>query len=416
MGGRHKLVHRSETEVDLVPFGGVADADGAIAWPSEDEPEMSVLGFEEALATSIQVLLPGRQIVDIVCLPAFVMLKIIAWPERHTRRPGVDAQDLFLVLSHYIDCDNQERLFDEHDDLLSRSDFDYELAGSIMAGQDLRRLLEEQRTRTGLRLSGSVMIRLILPLPPSRVLTVMPSRSFFLCCLIVSISKPPMKITSFFLNLSQPAWGVQPTLTAAFAGVYTNASTTGSRARPFLMARYDFALNRFAGTTEWNRTTHDASAELAPAFGKVRLRLGAGVRLGAWTEDRQAADQIILRPQIEFRPSPVHLLNGYVVVSARRIDVGVETRSDTFRLAGVGYYLWWRGGGLRHGHGLRRAAPRRRSDRDVAGVAGRRDDRCRAGQGHRGLQRNHEHAALGPWALLPRRRPTPVCGSPTSRP
>lgn len=141
--GQHKLLHRSEVEVDLVPFGGVADEEGTIAWPPDNWPEMSVLGFEEALASSSRVQLPGSQVVDIVCLPAFVMLKIIAWSERYARRPGVDAQDLFLVLSNYVDCGNRERLFHEHEDLLNKSDFDYELAGPIMAGRDLRRLLEE---------------------------------------------------------------------------------------------------------------------------------------------------------------------------------------------------------------------------------------------------------------------------------
>lgn len=52
---------------------------------------------------------------------------------------------------------NQERLFDEHEDLLNKSNFDYELAGPIMAGRDLRRLLEEHGkdpARTITRISG----------------------------------------------------------------------------------------------------------------------------------------------------------------------------------------------------------------------------------------------------------------------
>lgn len=125
------------------------------------------------------------------------------------------------------------------------------------------------------------------------------------------------------------------------------AGIQSARVRPFLTARYDFALHRFANTEEWNRATHDFSVELAPSLPPVRLRLGAAVRLGSWTEDRQPADQIILRPHLEIRPTPIHLLDLYVVQSARRIAAGVESRSDTFRLAGLGYYIWWHGGGLR---------------------------------------------------------------------
>ena len=117
--------------------------------------------------------------------------------------------------------------------------------------------------------------------------------------------------------------------------------------RPFLMARYDFALYRFATSDQWKRTTHDVTVDVAPSFGALRLRLGGAVRLGSWTEDRQPANQIILRPQIEFRPTPIHLINLYMMQSARRIDLGTTTLRDTFRLAGLGYYLWWHAGGLR---------------------------------------------------------------------
>jgi hypothetical protein len=124
------------------------------------------------------------------------------------------------------------------------------------------------------------------------------------------------------------------------------AGLQSARARPFLTVRYDFALNRFSNTDEWNRATHDVSVEVAPSLRAFRLRLGATLRIGSWTEDRERADQIILRPQIEYRPAPAHVLSLYAMHSARRIDLGVESRRDTFLLAGIGYYLWWRGGGL----------------------------------------------------------------------
>ncbi|HEV8264760.1 MAG TPA: hypothetical protein VGQ06_07400 [Gemmatimonadales bacterium] len=119
-----------------------------------------------------------------------------------------------------------------------------------------------------------------------------------------------------------------------------------ARSRPFLTARYDFSLYRFANTEEWNRTTHDVTAELAPSRRPLRLRLAATLRIGSWTEDREPANQIILKPQIEFRPAPAHVFSLYVVHSARRIDIGVGSRRDTFQLAAMGYYLWWHGGGL----------------------------------------------------------------------
>jgi hypothetical protein len=113
------------------------------------------------------------------------------------------------------------------------------------------------------------------------------------------------------------------------------------------MVRYDFGLHQFANSEEWDRTAHDVAAELAPSISVFRLRLGGMVRLGSWTEDRQPANQIILRPQLEIRPTPIQVLSLYALHSARRIDLGTRIQSDTFLLAGMGFYHWWHGGGLR---------------------------------------------------------------------
>jgi glycosyltransferase involved in cell wall biosynthesis len=120
-----------------------------------------------------------------------------------------------------------------------------------------------------------------------------------------------------------------------------------ARSRPFLMVRYDFGLHQFANSDEWDRTAHDVAAELAPSMSVFRLRLGGMVRLGSWTEDRQPANQIILRPQLEIRPTPIQVLSLYALHSARRIDLGTRVQRDTFLLAGMGFYHWWHGGGLR---------------------------------------------------------------------
>jgi hypothetical protein len=120
-----------------------------------------------------------------------------------------------------------------------------------------------------------------------------------------------------------------------------------ARSRPFLLVRYDFGLYRFTDAEDWNRTAHDVAAELAPSFSVFRLRLGAAVRLGSLTEDRETANQIILRPQLEIRPTPIQVITVYAMHSARRIDVGTGTQRDTFLLAGLGLYQWWHGGGLR---------------------------------------------------------------------
>ena len=120
-----------------------------------------------------------------------------------------------------------------------------------------------------------------------------------------------------------------------------------ARVRPFLTARYDFAIHRFVHSDDWNRATHDVNVEFAPSLRSIRLRLGAAAQIGSLTEDRELSNQVVLRPQIEIRPTPAHVLNVYVMLIARRIHNEVESRRDTFLLAGAGYYVWWRGGGIR---------------------------------------------------------------------
>ena len=47
--------------VDLIPFRGVASADGTIAWPPGRDIVMNVAGFEEALTSSVLIEIEADQ-------------------------------------------------------------------------------------------------------------------------------------------------------------------------------------------------------------------------------------------------------------------------------------------------------------------------------------------------------------------
>ena len=139
---RHKIFYRGDREIDLIPFGGVEQADGSIAWPPRGEETMTVVGYSEALACAIDVKLPQNQRVLVVSLPLLAVLKIVAWSERHTAAPRKDATDLLLILKNYLDAGKQQRLYDEAAHLLEDSSFDYERAGAWLAGQDAANALQ----------------------------------------------------------------------------------------------------------------------------------------------------------------------------------------------------------------------------------------------------------------------------------
>jgi predicted nucleotidyltransferase len=134
----HRLsIRETEIPIDLLPFGGVAE-DETIAWPPAGDTVMTVAGFEDAMAASIQVQVSPALTVPLVSLAALAILKIFAWQDRKTI--DKDALDLYRVLSAYADAGNEDRLYDPGSPHLEKFNYDLELAGAALAGEDSRRL------------------------------------------------------------------------------------------------------------------------------------------------------------------------------------------------------------------------------------------------------------------------------------
>lgn len=136
----HKLLHHSGRALDVVPFGDIEDRNGSIAWPPSGAVTMSVIGYREAFAGSIALQLPRGQQMLIPSIAGLIVLKFIAWSERHRTAPGKDAYDLRMMLTHYLDAGNLRRLYEHHADLVDE-DFDYSLASARVAGRDVSGLL-----------------------------------------------------------------------------------------------------------------------------------------------------------------------------------------------------------------------------------------------------------------------------------
>jgi predicted nucleotidyltransferase len=132
----HRLRYHETLPIDVIPFGGVERADRSIAWPPDGRTVMDVLGYREAMASATTVILPFGQSVQVVSLPALVLLKVLAWEQRHGLEPDKDASDLMLLLRHYLDAGNAKRLYAEAAHLLESADFDYEIAGAWLLGRD----------------------------------------------------------------------------------------------------------------------------------------------------------------------------------------------------------------------------------------------------------------------------------------
>jgi predicted nucleotidyltransferase len=138
---RQRLVHESGLFIDLIPFGDIEKTGGQIAWPPDFSIVMSMLGFREAYDNSIEVRIDDF-VVKVASLAGLALMKIVAWNDRRFER---DAQDLDLIMRHYLDAGNQERIYSDQGDCvdLLNEGFDYKKASARILGRDVSRLLTD---------------------------------------------------------------------------------------------------------------------------------------------------------------------------------------------------------------------------------------------------------------------------------
>lgn len=143
-GRLHRLNFDTGIEVDLVPFGAIERQDRTIAWPPDRTTVMGVFGFREVVSATVTVSLPKGVEAPVVSVAGFALLKLAAWVDRRTTQPGKDAPDLALVLRHYLEAGNTDRLYTDAAHLLEEDDFDYEMAGAWLLGHDIATLLSTE--------------------------------------------------------------------------------------------------------------------------------------------------------------------------------------------------------------------------------------------------------------------------------
>ena len=137
-----RLIFHDRLNIDLIPFGPIADKMGNIKWPPDEEIVMHIIGFEEAFANSQILRLGDDPILEInvVTLAGLAVMKIVSWNDGYPNRRK-DASDLALIMGKYTDAGNAERIFNEHSDLLDSEDFDYVNAGARLLGRDIATVL-----------------------------------------------------------------------------------------------------------------------------------------------------------------------------------------------------------------------------------------------------------------------------------
>lgn len=140
----HRLIWNG-TEIDIIPFGGIASEHNQIIWPPEFHTIMSVDGFEEAYQCTSIVIMPSCGEIKICSLPGLLLLKLFAWRDRRLETKK-DAIDFYNILTEYADIE-KKRLYDDIEELKGESvDWSFLRLGAILAGMDVALMLEGSRS------------------------------------------------------------------------------------------------------------------------------------------------------------------------------------------------------------------------------------------------------------------------------
>ncbi len=90
----------SKFPIDLIPFRGVEEPPRTIAWPPNMKVMMNVAGYEEVLATAVNVYIDVGLNVRIASLPGLALLKLFSWAARGNEN-SKDAEDFVMILRTY---------------------------------------------------------------------------------------------------------------------------------------------------------------------------------------------------------------------------------------------------------------------------------------------------------------------------
>jgi len=140
---KQRILFNGVFKLDIVPFGGIAKADGNIYWPPEESFAMSVRGFTEVAKHTIEVNIDNSITINLANLPGIFLLKLSAWKERHLSTKK-DADDMAFIISNYLDI-NDERAARDHYDLYEAADFSKIIAGASLLGRDMKVILNSNQ-------------------------------------------------------------------------------------------------------------------------------------------------------------------------------------------------------------------------------------------------------------------------------
>ncbi len=125
---------------DIVPFGKL-ESDNKISWPPFYDKIMTVLGYREALESSIKIEVNGK-LIDVISTDMLIALKIISWEENQGRHK--DLTDIKYLIDNYeaIEPDSYMDILENHEDIFSQFEFDTDSSSPITIGMKILKIAQ----------------------------------------------------------------------------------------------------------------------------------------------------------------------------------------------------------------------------------------------------------------------------------
>ena len=125
-------------EIDIVPFGEIADTENNIYWPLGEQTVMNVRGFSEAFEDALQLQISEEpEIIIPVASPAGIcLLKLIAWLDREVDLRPKDASDFVYLIETYSKIPAiRDALYDQ--EYMEAQEWDETKASAMKLGKDV---------------------------------------------------------------------------------------------------------------------------------------------------------------------------------------------------------------------------------------------------------------------------------------
>lgn len=125
-------------EIDIVPFGKIADEKNRIYWPPEQDFEMKVHGFSEVFehALDVQISEAPNIVIPVASPAGNCLLKLVSWLDREFQLRGKDAIDTgYLIQSYSKIPEIFNALYEEG--YMEAQEWDVNKASAMKLGKDV---------------------------------------------------------------------------------------------------------------------------------------------------------------------------------------------------------------------------------------------------------------------------------------